>query len=444
MPERRRRLLYVSSNHLSVRPGGLESYTQDLYEAFQRSDAFEPIYIARAGEPFTEDASPNGSSPFAIVGADPNQYLLYTDTFAAPHPYDALLGRRPDKQVLTRYFSDFLRAQKPDIVHFHHTNFFGYDVLRVTRNALPNVPIVYTLHEYLAICHRDGQMVRTQSNELCRESSPRRCHECFPEVTAQAFAMRKTFIQSQLSLVDLFVAPSEYVRDRYVDWGLPAHKVRVEPQGKVPVTERASGGPTRARNRFAFFGTLNPYKGADVLLDAMKRLGEDFDGHLWIFGANLEIQGEKFKQVLESRFDEGKVTFAGPYDQSQLGSLMSQIDWVVVPSIWWETGPMVVVEAFEHGRPVICSDIGGMSEKVANGINGLHFRRGDSDHLAEIMWRAAETPGLWDRLQAGIPPDPPRTMDDHVQVLSVLYEQLLAERARPAADQSPSEELARA
>ena len=108
------------------------------------------------------------------------------------------------------------------------------------------------------------------------------------------------------------------------------------------------------------------------------------------------------------------MTFAGPYDRAELGKLMAEIDWVVVPSIWWETGPLVVMEAFQHGRPVICSDIGGMSEKVTDGVNGLHFRRRDAAHLAETMLHAAETPGLWDELRAGIPADPPRWMHDHV------------------------------
>ena len=66
---------------------------------------------------------------------------------------------------------------------------------------------------------------------------------------------------------------------------------------------------------------------------------------------------------------------------------------MVVPSIWWETGPLVVMEAFQYGRPVICSDIGGMSERVTDGVNGLHFRRRDPDDLARKMQRAAETPG---------------------------------------------------
>lgn len=441
----RHRLLYVSSNHGSISPGGLESYTQGLYEAFRDSEAFKPVYLARAGEPFTESTCYHGWSPFAMVGADPNQYLFYTDTFAELLKYNGVFGRWAEKQVLTRYFHDFLIAQEPDIVHFQHTNFLGYDILRVTRNALPKAPILYTLHEYVPICHHDGQMVRTRTMELCKEESPRRCHECFPSVSAQTFAMRKRFIQSHMSLVDMFIAPSEYVRDRYVDWGLPAEKVRVEPQGMVPVTDRVPDEQVRGpRNRFAYFGQLNRYKGADVLLDAVKLLGDDFDGHLWIFGANLEIQPKEFREDLAGRAKGGTITFAGPYEHADIGKLMAGIDWVVVPSIWWETGPMVVVEAFQYGRPVICSDIGGMSEKVTDGLNGLHFRRRDPDDLAEVMLRAASTPGLWKELQAGIPPEPPRTMDDHVRALGELYEELLVERTGAKPFLHRSEELASA
>ena len=256
--------------------------------------------------------------------------------------------------MLTRYFSDFLLAQKPDVVHFHHTNFLGYDILRVTRNALPDVPILYTMHDYVSICHHDGQMVRTKTMDLCQEESPRRCHECFPSITAQTFKMRKSFIQSHMSLVDCFIAPSEYIRDRYVDWGLPAGKVVVEPQAMAPVTNRLPDSEEdRSRNRFAYFGQLNRYKGADVLLGAMERLGDDFDGHLWIFGANLEIQPKEFREDVEARVKSGKITFAGPYEHvgpREADGRRSTGSWS--PRSGGRPGPLVVVEAFEYGRPV--------------------------------------------------------------------------------------------
>jgi glycosyltransferase involved in cell wall biosynthesis len=81
---------------------------------------------------------------------------------------------------------------------------------------------------------------------------------------------------------------------------------------------------------------------------------------------------------------------------------MARIDWVLVPSIWWENSPMVIQEAFVYGRPVICSGIGGMAEKVRDGVDGLHADAGNPVDWADTLLRAAETPGLWEKLRAGI------------------------------------------
>src|SRR5439155_21104670 len=132
-------------------------------------------------------------------------------------------------------------------------------------------------------------------------------------------------------------------------------------------------------------------------------------------------------QKLHER-DRGTVTFAGPYRHAELGRLMAGIDWVMVHSVWWKTGPIVVMEAFQYGRSVICSDIGGMSEKVTDGVNGLHFRTRDAEHLSKVMLRAAETPGLWQELRSGIPPRPLRTMDEHAEIMSEIYRELLSVR----------------
>jgi glycosyltransferase involved in cell wall biosynthesis len=81
---------------------------------------------------------------------------------------------------------------------------------------------------------------------------------------------------------------------------------------------------------------------------------------------------------------------------------MSTVDWVVVPSIWWENSPLVIQEAFVARRPVICSAIGGMAEKVRHEIDGLHFRPGDPVDLADTMMRAEK--GIHERLSLGIGP----------------------------------------
>jgi glycosyltransferase involved in cell wall biosynthesis len=423
------KVLYMAQNHPEVRPGGAEGYALDLYHAMKRIGEFEPVFCARTGPPISNVRRYVSGAPFTAVNDDPNQYFFWTDL---TH-YDWFFGRPSDKSILSRFFRDFLLAQRPDVIHFQHTLFIGYEAVRIARRTLPDAPIVYMLHEYLPICHRDGQMVRTVGEELCQEETPQRCHECFPGTSPQLFFARKRFIQSQLGNVDVFIAPSEYVRDRYADWGVPRDKIKVAPYACWPV-ERPAETQERPRNRFAFFGQFTPYKGADVLLEAMASLGEDFNGHLWIYGANLETQRPEFREKFESMLKAtgSTVTFAGHYDHAELPKLMERIDWVICPSIWWETGPIVVLEAFQYGRPVICSDIGGMSEKVTDGVSGLHFRRGDPASLADAIDRAANTPGIWDRMRAGIP-QVPRIME-HAAEMTELYNDLLqGRRPGPAA-----------
>jgi glycosyltransferase involved in cell wall biosynthesis len=82
-----------------------------------------------------------------------------------------------------------------------------------------------------------------------------------------------------------------------------------------------------------------------------------------------------------------------------------------------------------HGRPVICSDIGGMAEKVRHGIDGLHFNVNNPPHLAETVRTAVSTPGLWDRLRDGIPSV--YGMEEHVTRLTRIYADLIARRAAP-------------
>jgi glycosyltransferase involved in cell wall biosynthesis len=189
------------------------------------------------------------------------------------------------------------------------------------------------------------------------------------------------------------------------------------------------------RNRFGFFGQLTPYKGVDVLLEAMRiieresRLGDDTlrSARAWIHGSNLDLQPGEFQNKFHELSSEASnVTVVGRYDHASIPQLMANIDWVVVPSIWWENSPLVIQEAFHHLRPVICSDIGGMAEKVQDGVNGLHFQAGKPESLADAIRHATATEGLWERLREGIPEVYP--MNRHVSVLGDVYRTLVEER----------------
>jgi glycosyltransferase involved in cell wall biosynthesis len=444
----KRKVLYVVHNHPSVRPGGAEAYALELYEGMRESGSYEPIFVAKGGPPISEMRAPHAGTRLARVNTDPNQYFFHTEGF----DYDWLNGTSRNKDIYVRHWADFLAACRPDIVHFQHTLFFGYDILRQTRNSLPDAPIVYTLHEYLPICHREGQMLRT-NNELCSEESPRRCHECFPNVSPQDFFLRKRFIQSQLALVDRFLTPSHFLRRRYIEWGLPPEHVEFEEVARrVPPPPAEETEPDRPRTRIGFFGQFTFFKGVHVLLKAMQHLSQASSDsrtnsfgqrttagdagrpevHCWLHGANLELQPGEYQNEFRSLVESTKrhVTFAGRYRPEEIGRLMQQIDWVVIPSIWWENSPLVIQEAFMHGRPVICSDIGGMAEKVVHERNGLHFRTGDPMSLAAAIRRAVEERGLWEKLRQGI--GPVYRIEDSVAKLTNLYDTLIDQKQRHA------------
>ena len=244
-----------------------------------RGDARRTATSSRCSSPAsarrcsTAERAPRGHAASAAVNDDPNQYFLYTETVALR----LLHMTSRDKSLYTRTYRDFLLAHQPDVVHFQHTLFIGYDMLaRGPRRVLPDAPIVYTLHEYLPICHRDGQMVRTDSDELCREASPRRCHECFPDDRAAGRSSCASASSSRTCRTSTCSSPrASFLLERYVDWGIPREKIRVRgvrpPAARAPPPERDGERP---RNRLGFFGQLNHYKGVNVLLEAMKLLAE--------------------------------------------------------------------------------------------------------------------------------------------------------------------------
>jgi glycosyltransferase involved in cell wall biosynthesis len=406
-------------------------YAHELYQAVQAGGRYEALAVAKTGPPFSADV-PHDGTRFGRFGPDPNEYSLFTGM----EEYDRLLGTMHSKELYVDEWRKFLKAVSPDLVHFQHTHYLGYDILRATRATLPDAPIVYTLHEFIPICHHSGQMVRRfDSRELCHAASPRRCNECYPEISPQRFFLRERFVKSAFDLVDVFITPSQHARQRYIEWGLPAEKVVHEDYGRFPVVPHPDPPDAGRRGRIGFIGQITPFKGLDVLLEAMKLLqAEEVTAELLIYGANLTHQPDALKQQIETLLSETEqsVRFLGSYVQEQLPAILSGLDWVVVPSIWWETGPLVIHEALMHRRPVICSDIGSMVERITDGANGLLFAVGNPDSLAAAIRRAVSSPELWDRVRSQI--TDPHPMEEHLPVIYGLYDGLLdGSRARLAA-----------
>ncbi|MDI7865244.1 glycosyltransferase family 4 protein [Rhizobiaceae bacterium n13] len=418
------RILVVSHGHPTVSLGGAEIASHNLHLGLNGLPNVESVYLARVGHPMPRHAA---SALMSHRLAD-NEVLFHTDD------YDHFFLSNRDTQAIRRDVLRFARDLRPHVVHFHHVLGIGLEALFAFKEAFPRAAMLVTFHEYLSICHNHGQMVKRSSGQLCNSASPIACHGCFPDITVSRFLMREVFARGMLNLADAFISPSRFLAERYVKWGLEEEKLHVIENGiavETGVPARELQGRKPRRNRFAYFGQITPFKGVDVLIDAISRIPKEIwgeDSSLMIFGGNLERQPIEFQERMNKLIaDAGhRVRFYGSYQNSEMPRLMRSVDWVVLPSIWWENSPVVIQEALLHGRPMICSDIGGMAEKVRDGMDGLHFRAGSSQDLADRIVEVLSDTKSWDRLRVSMrqPADYLSCAREHVR----LYRSLLLQK----------------
>ena len=379
-------ILQIAHDHPDWTPGGTEIVAHDLARALDaRADSSCRLLVAA-----TALQRPGGEA--GRLGAHGDDIVLHTGA------YDRFSMARIDGHAWVEAVGRVLDTLRPDVVHLHGLDRIGAEIVPAIRRLRPSCRIVLTLHDYQLICPNDGLLLTTTEGARCRGAQPDACRRCFPELGAARHALRRAYLLAVLACVDRFIAPSAFLRDRFVAWGLDADRIDVVPNA-VARDAQTNGSelPRTRRDRFAYFGTIAPHKGLLVLLDAAARL-QDARARVALHGG-LAWADASFRDAFAAGMKHAgaAVQHFGPYDRADVVGLMRLADWIVVPSIWWENAPLVIEEARAAGRPVICSAIGGMAERVADGVDGLHFPAGDAAALAEVM-REATGPDLWARL----------------------------------------------
>ena len=376
------RVLYLVHGHEQFSVGGAENAAFSLFREAQRHPDIEAWILAAVHT--SKNILAHGE--LRSVEGTNREYLIGTSCewfrFANVH---ILSMRRSLKRLLDHI--------QPHIIHLQHYVHFGIDIIPLLQSLCPDAKIILTLHEYLALCMHNGQMVTTGQQKLCEKSTPLACSMCFPEHTSSQFFLRHHYVKTILESCDALISPSHFLINRYRECGIDHPKFLMIENGlpspfDPSKRDEASSALSEELNRFGYFGQLNPYKGCLVLLKAVHLLQEKGvkDFVVNVYGANLENQPEEFQQEFKLMCKRvgDNVILRGSYRQSELESLMQENDWVIVPSIWWENSPVVIQEALYHRRPVIGSNIGGMMEKI-NGAGGLTFRVGSETSLAGII-----------------------------------------------------------
>ncbi|HEY4043761.1 MAG TPA: glycosyltransferase, partial [Rhodopila sp.] len=343
------RVLFLLHAHPNLQAGGSEIFAHDLFRTLRNDFGVEGLFLAgTAGH----QRAPNPGTPFQTVGAEPDELLVWSGG------YDPFFMSQIDLHGVAEPLAELFTRLRPDVVHIHHLMTLGVELVDLVRRVLPRARIVMTLHDYYALCANDGQMVTT-AGALCHAAAPDACRHCFPDRGLSDFRLRDLHIRGALEQIHQFIAPSHFLRNRYIKWGVQADRITVLPNG-LPTVDPAPARQAGRRDRFAFFGHINRFKGATVALEASARLSRDGVAHgLILYGGNDHQTPEtmaRFDRACEAARD---ARYAGAYRRSDIPRLIADADWVVFPSEWWENAPLVIQEAFQHRRPILCSGIGG-------------------------------------------------------------------------------------
>jgi glycosyltransferase involved in cell wall biosynthesis len=386
-------LIYVHG-HPHLQAGGSEVAAYALFSDL-KARGHEPVFLGVA-----ESAFVGGRPALAPYSEDRSEYImpgLISDHFLF------VGGHRAN--VLDQIV-DLVNERGIEVIHFHHFLGIGTDGLIYLRHRLAHVGFVFTAHEYLSLCARDGQMLMSNLAGRCTRPQFDKCAHCVKIAPPAHFALREALFRQVFYGFDAVISPSRFLAGRLTEAGICGCPVQVieNKNEHAPRFETRAGDPSPQVNRFGFFGQINPFKGADLLLEAAALYQARADAPPAEFHLFGSLAGDTLAYpyyVSHQLAGAGNLTFHGRYDGRKVIELMQGMDWIVVPSIWWENSPVVIEEALIAGRPIICSNIGGMAEKVDDGRFGVHFEVGNAADLSATIARCCGNSELWRKLAAG-------------------------------------------
>jgi glycosyltransferase involved in cell wall biosynthesis len=311
----------------------------------------------------------------------------------------------------------FLAEQSFDLLHCIHPMRLARGIRAAKESGLK---VVLHLMDYWMICPR--VTLQRLDGSLCDgPDHGRNCANfCYQdnEIRERIFKRYEDSLET-LKMVDTVLSHSRFLIEVFKQSGVDTRGFVHCPNGFDYANVKFND---RGRDRgdtvvFGFIGTILPHKGVEILIDAFKRVAAD-NVRLKIYGGYFE-EHEYYSRLLAKAEEDKRIEFCGDYEFNSVARVLSGIDVVVVPSLWYENAPLVIGTAQAFGIPVIATGLGGMKEMVVDGVNGFTFRLGDAEDLADKIRLLAAEPGVLTNLSKNKMP-PPR-IESEAFLLERLY-----------------------
>ena len=432
---------------------GTEILTLGLARALRARGHAVWVLAAKRSRPFSE-LRPGEVEDYLVDGIPVRRVGRPHESLSRPY---ILNYRNPQMAALVR---DYAMEIRPEVVHFMHLQGLSATAVHAVREVFP---VIYTATDFWAICpvvdlrRHDGKMCLGPDMGHCPRCLASRQPDYVPtrllaRVPAGVFRLasglthlpagaapmplrqlrylrwRQAYIREAVNSSDLVLAPSRLMKELLVRNGINPRLVRVTAYGidtsRIPrsASERKEKGPLRV----SFIGTLAPHKGCDLLIRAFRRLPRHASAVLAIHGPStgFESFGERLARLAGG---DRRIVFHGAFPPERVGDVLSRTDVLVVPSRWYENTPVVIYQAFAAGVPVVATNLGGMSEVVEHGRNGLLFQLDDVAGLERQLRRLVEEPGLLERLRSGI--GPVKTVEQSAKEMELVYSEIVARRS---------------
>ncbi len=253
-----------------------------------------------------------------------------------------------------------------------------------------------------------------------------------PVRRARALVGRKQRLFRTLAQADAVVAPSRFLRDIFEGQGFPPGLIRHLPYGvdRGRLESAVPSFPHREKEvlQIGYVGSLTPHKGLHLLLAALRGIpGEGWRLHVH---GDPDTHPEYTRELERLAGEDRRIQYHGGFPSAKLGAVLSGLDLIVVPSVWYENTPFTILEAQAMNVPVLASDLGGISEIVTDGENGLLFEAGNVDMLGQMLRRVLDHRDLLDGLRRK--PPVVRSLAESLDDLEDLYGEVTGQHARRA------------
>jgi len=290
-----------------------------------------------------------------------------------------------------RKISALIKKEKPDIAHLHlFYHHLSPSILVALKKA--GIPIVMTLHDWKAICPNYSLFTEGAPCERCKGGKYIECakHRCVHNSLAQsAWASLEAYIHHAKkyyeNYIDLYIAPSRFVKDKFIEFGWSEKKIKVLPHflpSDFKIIDESYPAPNKPC--FAYIGRLSKEKGIDRLVEWwIKNKKKD----------NLEIFGEgPLYEVTKKMIDNSgmkNIYLRGQTAKEKIFETARDITAVIMPSVGYETFGLTAIESMARGLPVVASNRGALSELIVSSGGGVLFDF-DEDNLNEALNKSSD------------------------------------------------------